>query len=434
MKLKQLRGVKPVAKHSIFGGILLTSLLTSGGVAAAGFQLQEQSTSGLGRAFAGEAAIADGASAIGRNPALSSWLQDSQISAGFTYIDLDIDATGTVTNFNSGTPINQTQTAESDIIPEAVVPYAYYTTPVNQNLSFGLALNTYFGLKANYSDDFAALDVADLAEITTVFLTPSLSYKLDENFSIAFGLSLVHAEGELKTSASPFLSGLNPAVSNILSVEGDDFSHGWQAGFTWQSEGFSAGISHRSEVDLELDGTSSSDASAVLNSNASLALVLPDSTEFSMAFDLSESWMFSLSATFTGWSDYQGLAMQLDTLAGGTFPLAEEQWENSWRSAIGLSWQATADSVLRAGVALDESPINTANRTLGIPDSDRLWATIGGTHNLSNVSSIDWAIALIYGEDVQVADSANLNTLSTRFVGDVGGNGILIGLSYNQKL
>ena len=54
---------------------------------AAAFQLAEQNVSGLGRAYAGEAAVADDASVVARNPALMSLFKDKQISvAGIAVI------------------------------------------------------------------------------------------------------------------------------------------------------------------------------------------------------------------------------------------------------------------------------------------------------------------------------------------------------------
>lgn len=49
---------------------------------AAGFQLAEYSATGLGRAYAGEAAMADNASAQWRNPAMLTYLEGTQVSAG----------------------------------------------------------------------------------------------------------------------------------------------------------------------------------------------------------------------------------------------------------------------------------------------------------------------------------------------------------------
>ena len=59
------------------------TLLAAGGVNAAAFQLAEVSTSGLGRAYAGEAAIADNASVVATNPALMSFIQKQPILCGW---------------------------------------------------------------------------------------------------------------------------------------------------------------------------------------------------------------------------------------------------------------------------------------------------------------------------------------------------------------
>ena len=50
--------------------LAMTTLLVASGANAAAFQLAEVSTSGLGRAYAGEAAIADNASVVATNPCL----------------------------------------------------------------------------------------------------------------------------------------------------------------------------------------------------------------------------------------------------------------------------------------------------------------------------------------------------------------------------
>ena len=55
-------------------------LLVTAQSSAAGFQVSEHSASGLGRAFAGEAAVADNASVLARNPAAMSRFKKAEIS------------------------------------------------------------------------------------------------------------------------------------------------------------------------------------------------------------------------------------------------------------------------------------------------------------------------------------------------------------------
>lgn len=84
-------------------------LLAAGGANAAAFQLAEVSTSGLGRAYAGEAAIADNASVVATNPALMSLFKTAQFSTGGVYVDSRINMNGDVTS--SATPKSSGMTA-----------------------------------------------------------------------------------------------------------------------------------------------------------------------------------------------------------------------------------------------------------------------------------------------------------------------------------
>jgi len=57
---------------------------------AAAFQLAEQNASGLGRAYAGEASIADDASVVARNPALMTLFKDKQLSVAAIAVVPDV--------------------------------------------------------------------------------------------------------------------------------------------------------------------------------------------------------------------------------------------------------------------------------------------------------------------------------------------------------
>ena len=64
----------------------LALVIFSSGAGASGFQLQEQSASGIGNAFAGSAAVAENASTIYFNPAGMTQLQDHEISGGLALV------------------------------------------------------------------------------------------------------------------------------------------------------------------------------------------------------------------------------------------------------------------------------------------------------------------------------------------------------------
>lgn len=102
-------------------------LLAAGGANAAAFQLAEVSTSGLGRAYAGEAAIADNASVVATNPALMSLFKTAQFSTGGVYIDSRINMNGdvasSVTISNNMVRATQDGSASArNVVPGAFVP------------------------------------------------------------------------------------------------------------------------------------------------------------------------------------------------------------------------------------------------------------------------------------------------------------------------
>ena len=124
--------------------------LSTAPLLGAGFQLAERSVSGLGRAFSGEAAIADDASVIASNAAGMILLDDNAISAGLQYINPGVDVKG---NTAGGTASN------SDVADDAIVPYLYYSRKINEKVSAGLGIYSSFGLATSYSKSFATLAV-----------------------------------------------------------------------------------------------------------------------------------------------------------------------------------------------------------------------------------------------------------------------------------
>ena len=87
-------------KTLLSAAVAVGLLSTSGVTHAAGFQLAEYSATGLGRAYAGEAAMADGADAQWRNPAMLTYLEGTQVSVGAIYVDPNIDIDGTSTSID----------------------------------------------------------------------------------------------------------------------------------------------------------------------------------------------------------------------------------------------------------------------------------------------------------------------------------------------
>ncbi len=74
--------------------------------------------------------------------------------------------------------------------------------------------------------------------------------------------------------------------------------------------------------------------------------------------------------------------------------------KTGWRYALGMTYQVAPKWQLRSGIAYDESPVPAANRTISIPDSDRIWYSLGVGYQYSKALSVDVGVTLIDGKKV----------------------------------
>ena len=117
-------------------------------------------------------------------------------------------------------------------------------------------------------------------------------------------------------------------------------------------------------------------------------------------------------------------------------------FEDSYRFALGATYNASQALTLRAGIAFDQSAAQSY-RSISIPDSDRLWYSAGATYKLNSNDSIDFAISYINGDSVVVTEEdALLEGLPNTLSGVVGnkdwrfsseGNALLVGVQYNKR-
>lgn len=192
-----------------FSKTLLASLITftSTGASAAAFQLAEVSTSGLGMAYAGNAAVASNASVIATNPALMTKFKQTEISAGGILVDGDIHIEGKLNSSGK-------DASHRNIVPNAIIPNLYIVTPVNDRFSFGGGVNVNYGLKSEFNSDYSAGFFGGRTELSAVNVNLSGAYNLGYGFSIGAGVNAVNAKAELER----YLGSIADAYKNVLET------------------------------------------------------------------------------------------------------------------------------------------------------------------------------------------------------------------------
>ncbi|MDG6827274.1 porin [Glaesserella parasuis] len=378
----------------------LASIFTfsAAGASAAAFQLAEVSTSGLGMAYAGNAAVADNASVVATNPALMTKFKQVEISVGGVYVDPDVDVEG---SFGTKTTVNGNVIASSpvsdanakDIIPSAIVPNLYVVAPVSERFAVGGGVNVNYGLKSEFPTNYSAGVFAGKTELTAVNYNLSGAYDLGYGFSFGVGLNAVHAKATLERH----FGALNPMAPTATAsrLKGDKWGFGWNVGLAYDiNENNRLGVAYHSPVDLRFKGKYVGTQSTNVEIPGRLNLELPAYWEISGYHKLTEKLAVQYSYKKTHWNSFQELRA-IDN-NGKVLLQKDEKFNNNSRIALGVSYDVIEALTLHAGIAYDESA-SVAHPSISIPDTDRTWYTLGATYRFTPSLSVDLAYAHLRG-------------------------------------
>ncbi|AUZ81550.1 MULTISPECIES: outer membrane protein transport protein [Aeromonas] len=403
---------------------------------AAAFQLNEHSASGLGRAYAGEAAIADNAAVLSRNPAAMITFDKMALSVSGTYIKPDVDVAGDI----YAGPTKLAPSSESDIAPDAFVPATYFIQPLNDQWAWGIGLFSNYGLSTEYSKTFAAGAGAGDTELLTFNINPNIAYRINSSFSVGAGINAVYAAAELNRYAGALSAAIPGANSDtrLAHLKGDTWGFGWNVGTLYEiNENNRLALTYRSQVDLSFDGDFQGATSGNRVVDGNLKLDLPAQAEFAGYHRLNQQFAVHYSVNWTDWSAFQELKA---TSSGCNMPgqpgvclNKPEKFKDSTRYSLGGTWYVNPSWEARIGFAYDNTPIEPEYRSLSIPDSDRVWYSAGATYHIDKDMSVDFGMAYLDGKEVDVNEGLRSHDDGLRWKGTSHGNAFLASAQFNMK-
>jgi len=396
----------------IAAGFAATCAASAQIAAAAGFALIEQSGSGMGNAFAGAAATAEDASTVFFNPAGMSYLPGPQIVVAGHAVNLSTEFTNT-----GSSPVGGGNGGNAgDLL---FVPNLYFAMPIGA-FAFGIGANAPFGLATEYDSTWVGRFQGIKSELTTVNINPSVSYKINDMFSVGGGVNYQRTDVELTNAVA-----LAPLVFGASSLKADDDAWGWNLGVIAQiSPDMRVGFSYRSPIKYELEGniTVTGPTGAVVapaSEPARADVTFPDMFSVGVMQKFNDKWDFMGDITFTHWNhvdtiDVFGLrtGQQKDQLV--------LKLENSWRIAFGLNYHYNDRWTFKGGAAWDQSPVNDVYRTVRLPDEDRYWVSIGAKYRFNNKFSVDLGYAHLFVNDTSINQTRTQfnSTFTTTVRGD----------------
>lgn len=459
---------------------------------ASGYRFGSQSVSGQGTADANSAEAAD-ASTVFANPAGMSRLDGLQITGGITAVIPHSKYTDHGSKHFTGTPTGGV-TETDDFAPKAVAaPNLYGTMKLNDQWAVGLGVFVPYGAKLDYDNNWAGRYALTKIDLKSITINPSVSFKVNEQHSFGFGIDAEYMKAELGQGvdvpgtvqflstpanlANPAIAarraallqaivaaGGNPAAlasvkDGHATMDGKDWGVGFNLGYMFNySKDTRFGISYRSSVHHKLEGSAVWDFSAVTadpkvnavlqassrktNSPALVDLRTPETLSVNVFSQIDDKLALMADVTSTRHTRLEDLNIQFVGTGEGD-EVISQQWKKTIRASLGMNYKLNDAWMLRAGVAIDESPVpNDSKRHAALPDSDRYQLSLGANWKLSANSSVDLAYSFLRFDEANSTYKNNCSPLAA--AGTCTGNGEttigswktrmhLLGVAYNYK-
>lgn len=241
----------------------------------------------------------------------------------------------------------------------------------------------------------------------------------------------------------------NGVADGYAKVKGDDWGFGYNLAWMWDiNDAVRVGVNYRSKVSHNLKGEAEwhledgmfndpmlgSALKAGIRGNgyaakesANVKIVTPESLSFHGMWKVDPKWNLFADATWTRHSrfnqailNYENMKTVLPAMRGdqdqnkvgsqSNKTVLNPNWKDTWKFAIGSTYQVNEPLQLRFGIAYDQSPVRNANyRMSTLPDNDRIWFSLGGKYDFNKHHTVNVAYSYIYIKD----SDANVNGYGT---------------------
>ena len=401
---------------------------------AAGFQLTEQSSLGLGRAYAGAGIVGDDLSAVHYNPAGMTLLEGTRFQAGTTWIALNADYNSSISD-----------ESENGRLKGQMIPAGYVTHQVNDQVWLGFAMTVPFGMGTEYSKDWEGAGRGTNAKIYTFDMNPSIAWKVNDFLSVGAGISVQYAKAEL---------GMGLEKGNMSlghgKVEADSWDWGFNLGIMVSpTDRLRFGLAYRSAIEHDADGTTKlsgmnanlpivGSAIGSLEGNTfgmSTSIKTPDTVMLTGTWEATDQLRLSGLIRWANWSNFKELNIEndvpgsildaFDSMISGNPALGQlglssemltnvdvvNEWKDTWLFSVGADYKINSAFTVRGGIAYETSPVDDqSTRMAVIPDTDRVWFSLGASWYATKDLQFDVGATYLMG----VGDSDLYNGLKSQ--------------------
>lgn len=312
--------------------------------------------------------------------------------------------------------------------PYGVLPYVGFSGDFGcKRFRFGLGLYSPHNTAATLPEDSPAKFQLIEGRIVTLFLTPTVACRINDQWSLGAGVSLVSATAGLRrwTDLEP-ATGL--PIDALIDLNADDYGYGWDAGALWHpTHRLSFGATYQSPVKLGFHGDLTAvNPSIDLHARGDVAVdfTLPQSLRVGVDYQITDRIDAGFDAYWQDYSVYKDLTVQLShaTARIGTSdftlnPTRITEVKNAhdiYGIGLGGTYAITDRWEVSAGYLFDPSPYPNNTYTILSPDANKHGLSVGGGYGGEHWGLHGSYLRLIY-EDRVVKNSiltppANGNT------------------------
>jgi len=390
-------------KYLVVGILILGFLgMTSVNLQGAGFLIYEHGAAAMAMAGA-FVSIANNPSAIFHNPAGIAWLKGTQVSLGTTLIT----SQSNLKLPNWPDPTYQSVDQESQLF----YPSTFYIThQFSDRIVAGFGFFSPYGLGTKWPKDYPLKYIAYEDDMKTFFFNPTIAYRVNDRFSIGFGVSYILASIKFKLVqiAEIIPDVLEPDVPAQFEASGNSF--GFNAGLLYQADSFSFGLNWRSGFKINFDGDITLDSSKVpppfdvfvpRKGEASTSFSFPHIFGAGISSKVTDRLIVAFDVNYILWSTYDTYTVNIDYQDPYPDPepmIVPEDWKDAFALRLGFEYKTSENLALRWGVLYDQTPQPVEYMDPVLPDANRWALTAGFGYNRGNfVVNISYQLEL-FGE------------------------------------
>jgi len=413
-------------KTSLF--LCCIAVASASQVNAGGYRVSLQGQKALGMAHAG-VAMSESAEAVFFNPAAMAELDSKlDITSGFAlvYTKNRYQNTDTGTSAQTDTPLG--------------TPVNFYVaSKLSPNLSAGFGLYTPYGSKVEWEKDWAGSHLVNNIDLSSIFLQPTVAYKVNDNFSVGGGPIVAISSVELNRNLSTSLQDENGDRSNVTIEDKGIIDYGYSIGALFKlTDKLNYGINYRSEIIVKSEGDATfrniPDAlePIFVNGDYTAELPLPAELTIGFTYQLNPKALIAFDYNYTFWDVYDDLTVEFESVtdpdrASSSNP---RNYKNSSVYRLGLQYEQSSKLQLRTGIYYDETPIRDGYFAPETPRGDAIGFTAGMTLQLAKNLEMDLSGLYLYFDEEE--NSYDFSS-EGRFEGEYKVNAWALGLGLSYQ-